>query len=44
MKKEKTIAEMIKMFDDLHLIKQIILIGEDGIVRNVELDFVEDKK
>ena len=42
--KETTIAEMIRMFDTTHLIKQIILIGEDGVVRNVELDFMEDEE
>jgi hypothetical protein len=42
MRSENTIREMIKMFDETHLIKQIILIGNDGIVRNIELEFVGD--
>lgn len=45
MEKEQTIAENMKTFDDAHTIKQIILIGIDGITRNIELDFLpEDGK
>jgi RNA-binding protein YhbY len=40
--KTKTIVELMKLFDDAHLIKQIILIGNDGVTRNIELEFVED--
>jgi len=42
MEKEKTIAELIRMFDKAHTIKQIILIGNDGVTRNIELEFVEE--
>lgn len=42
MTKQKTVDELMKMFDDAHVIKQIILIGEDGVTRNIELEFVED--
>jgi hypothetical protein len=44
MKKQKTIAELIRIFDDAHLIKQIILIGEDGVTRNIELELIGEKE
>lgn len=33
---------MIKEFDEDHVIKQIILIGEDGHPRNIELGEFEE--
>jgi hypothetical protein len=40
--KKNNLLENIIAFDNVHLIKQIILIGEDGIPRNIELEFIDD--
>jgi len=41
---EQNISEIIRAFDKAHLVKQIILVGNDGITRNIELEFVEDEE
>jgi len=30
--------EIINQFDNDHIIKQVILIGEDGAIKNIELN------
>jgi hypothetical protein len=37
-----TITDVMKDFENKHKIKQIILIGKDGVTRNIELTFLED--
>lgn len=34
----KNPKELVEEFDIEHIIKQIILIGEDGAIRNIELE------
>jgi len=41
---KNNVADLIRVFDEAHVVKQIILIGEDGVTRNIELAFVEDDK
>jgi hypothetical protein len=36
------IKESINQFDKDHIIKQVILIGTDGAVRNIELEVEDD--
>jgi len=36
------LKEAIKKFDEEHLIKQVILIGNDGTTRNIEFDIDDD--
>ena len=36
------IRENITAFDEAHIVKQIILIGSDGVTRNIELELIED--
>ena len=38
----QSIRELISEFEEKHLIKQIILIGNDGAVKNIELELVEE--
>ena len=38
------IVKVIKNFDDLHIIKQIILVGEDGGIRNIEINNEESQE
>ena len=40
----KTPKEAINEFDEEHIIKQVILIGVDGKVRNIEFEVEEDEK
>jgi len=42
--KETSLKENISVFDEAHRVKQIILIGEDGCIRNIELEFVDDSE
>ena len=38
----QSIRELITEFEEEHLIKQIILIGNDGAVKNIELEIEEE--
>ena len=38
----ESFREMINEFDEEHIIKQIILIGLDGGIRNIEMEVVDD--
>ena len=42
MKDELDIREIINDFDARHIIKQVILIGFDGGIRNIELEVEEE--
>lgn len=38
----ESVKENITAFDNAHIIKQIILIGVDGVTRNIEFEFMEE--